>query len=194
MRLYNVEKNINLSRNTNITTDKLFKNAIDAIENLEDKLSLIGNYQYEYSFFTIQEFTITPGKGRQLSSIKIIRLNKFNLSNYNTFTGEYSGRIKDFIYENEIEDEDRDCVVNFINKDLYREFKNMCNICGITINNIEQDNDYIYYNNSIKSNRKRNIYRLNFTIPKGISALPIWRILESNTRYLNSKRIKASSI
>lgn len=194
MKLYNIEKDINLTSNIKISGDKLFKSINDALESFSDKHSLIGNYQYEYSFLTLQEFELLPGEPIRLNNIKILRLNKFNLSNYNTFTGEYSGWIRDFIYENEIEDKDRNCVVNFINKDLYREFKNTCDTIGVDINNTEIENDYIYYNNSIKSNRKRNIYKLTFTIPKGVNALPIWRVLESNTKHLNGKRIKASNL
>lgn len=192
MKLYNIEKNINLSENIDITTDKLFNSVMDAVENLDDKTSLIGNYKYEYSFLTIQQFDITPGEPRKLNSIRTIRLKKFNLSNFNLFTGEYSGWVQDFIYENEIENTDRECFANFINKDLFREFKNICNETGVKINNIELENDYLYYKNSFESNRKRNIYKINFTIPKGVSALPIWKVLEANTKHLNGKRIKAS--
>lgn len=192
MELYNVEKDINLSKNINITTDKLFTNIMDAVENLDDKVSLIGNYQYEYSFLTIQKFEIIKGEPRKLNSIKTIRLKKFNLSNFNLFTGEHSGWIQDFVYENEIEDIDRECFANFINKGLFREFKNTCNNIGVKIKTIEIVNDYIYYKNSFESNRKRNIYKLCFTIPKGVNALPIWKILESNTKHLNGKRITPS--
>lgn len=194
MKLYNIKKGINLSRDVNVSTDKLFTSISDAINSFDDKVSLIGNYKYEYSFLTIQEFNLSPGEPRKLSSTKVVRLNKFNLSNYNTFTGEHSGFVKELIYENEIEDTDRVCTVNFINKNLYKAFKNLCLQHKVIINDTQVYTDYIYYKGSIKSNRKRDIYKLKFTIPKKISALPLWELLELNTREFNSKRIKPSNL
>lgn len=194
MNLYNIEKNINTSNKVLKTKDKLFNSFSNALDNLENKTALIGNYQYEYSFLTIQTFKFIKGEPLSLDSIKVIRLKKFGLSEFNLFSGKHSGDVQDFEYENEIETNDRTCFANFVNKDLFREFKNKCNETGIIINDIQTEQDYLYYSNTFKSNRKRNIYKVNFTIPKGISALPVWQILESNTKHLTSKKLKASSL
>lgn len=194
MKLYNVKQGIKVNKNRNISTDKLFPTVQEAIDNLDCKFNLIGNYKYEYSFLTIEEFNLKKGEPLKLLNSKIVRLNKLNLTDYNTFTGEYSGSINEFIYENEIENIDRICTVNFINKNIYKSFKNVCKNLDIPIKMIESYKDYIYYNNSIKSNRKREIYKINFVIPKEINALPIWKILDENTKYFNSKKIKPSDI
>lgn len=194
MNLYNIEKNIKLSKNNLKTSDKLFKSITHALDNIDNKIELIGNYQYEYSFLTIEEFELVAGEPLKFNGAKVVRLKKFGLSEFNLFSGKHSGDVHDFVYENETEENDRNCVANFINKDLFREFKNKCTETGILINNIETEQDYLYYNSTFKSNRKRNIYRVDFTIPKGVNALPIWRVLEANTKSLNGKKIKPSSL
>ena len=194
MILYNVNLGINSNKNTNISTDKLFPTIQEAIDNFENKLSLVGKYKYEYSFLTIEEFELLKGEPLKLKNSKVIRLNKLNLSNYNTYTGQYSGNVNELIYEESIEDSDRLYTVNFINKNIYKSFKNICKKLKININHIDTYTDYIYYKDSIKSNRQRIIHKLSFTIPKNIDALPIWKILDENTRYFNSKKIKPSNL
>ena len=194
MYLYGIKNGITIDSNIQFDANNLYYSIEEAIDSLEDKKLMLGNHNYSYIFLTIYKYEIISGEGRVLIDTNVIRINKLWLEKYNMFTGEQSGLVRELIYENRIEKEDRVLRATFITKDIFKEFKHVALSSGILINNIDETNDFVYYKDSIESNRKRNIFKVDFTIPSNIDALNIWRVLDNNTKNLNSKRVSPSSL
>lgn len=108
----------------------------------------------------------------------LIKVKKLEFSNYCRHTNHHGGDVVELTYEKEVEDLVREEMATFYHNKIYKQFVKACIQNGIVILDIEKSQECMYYSGLVASSRVYNIKRIKYKIPSGISARPIWSIIQ----------------